>query len=93
MKLIHSSAVGCTNEGTPTRRLLETTTRPVPLLDTPNLEIPDPDAIRAAIDATDERARLLRRLLRIAMRLRLSVRTADGLLNATADREAVFRDR
>lgn len=39
-------------------------------IETPLL-IPDPDAIRAAIDITDERARLLRRLLRVAMRLRL----------------------
>jgi hypothetical protein len=34
------------------------------------IDLPDPDAIRAAIDAADERARLLRRLLRIALRLR-----------------------
>lgn len=49
------------------------TTLPLP----PTLSLPDPDAIRAAIDHTDERARLLRRLLRLAMRLRLHQMTAD----------------
>lgn len=39
---------------------------------TTTLLIPDPDAIRTAIDAADERARLLRRLLRVAMRLQAS---------------------
>ena len=39
---------------------------PIPIL---SLDIPPPDAIRAAINATDERAKLLRRSLRIAMRL------------------------
>lgn len=38
-------------------------------IDERDLLITDPDAIRAAIDAADERARLLRRLLRLAMRL------------------------
>lgn len=33
------------------------------------VRLPDPDAIRAAIDAADERARLLRRLLRTTLRL------------------------
>jgi hypothetical protein len=33
----------------------------------------------AAIDATDERARLLRRLLRLAIRLGLPLTTADRL--------------
>lgn len=32
--------------------------------------VPDPDLIRREIDATDERARLLRRLLRVAIRLK-----------------------
>ena len=45
----------------------------------PTLLIPDPEAIRAAIDATDERSRLLRRLLRLAMRLRLHLTTAEYL--------------
>lgn len=45
----------------------------------PPILIPDPDDIRAAIDAADERARLLRRLLRLALRLRLPVTTADKL--------------
>ena len=36
------------------------------------LVIPDPDLIRAEIDAADERARLLRRLLRISLRLHLT---------------------
>jgi hypothetical protein len=44
-----------------------------------SINLPDPDAIRAAIDATDERARLLRRLLRLALRLRLHLTTADHL--------------
>ncbi len=35
--------------------------------------IPDVDAIRAAIAATDERARLLRQLLRLAIRMKLNV--------------------
>jgi hypothetical protein len=48
----------------------------LPLPDLPAL-VPDPDAVRAAIDATDERARLLRRLLRLALRLRLHFTTAD----------------
>jgi hypothetical protein len=45
----------------------------------PPIGLPDPDAIRAAIDATDERARLLRRLLRLALRLHLPLTTADRL--------------
>jgi hypothetical protein len=43
----------------------------------PPITLPDPDAIRAAIDATDERARLLRRLLRLALRLRPYLATAS----------------
>ena len=43
------------------------------------ITLPDPDAIRVAIDATDERARLLRRLLRLALRFRLQLTTADRL--------------
>lgn len=35
----------------------------------PTLGVPTPDDIRAAIDAADDRARLLRRLLRISLRL------------------------
>jgi hypothetical protein len=34
------------------------------------LSLPEPDAIRAAIDVADERARMLRRLLRLSMRLK-----------------------
>jgi hypothetical protein len=45
----------------------------------PPIHLPDPDAIRAAIDAADERARLLRHLLRLSMRLRLHLTTADRL--------------
>jgi len=41
----------------------------------PPITLPDPDAIRAAIDAADERARLLRRLLRLALRWRLFATT------------------
>ena len=56
-----------------------TTIKPIPPLDIPPLDIPDPEAIRSAIDATDERARLLRRLLRLAMRLRLPLTTGGSL--------------
>jgi hypothetical protein len=45
----------------------------------PPITLPEPDTIRAAIDATDERARLLRRLLRLAMRFRLPLMTASDL--------------
>jgi len=45
----------------------------------PPILLPDPDDIRAAIDAADERARLLRRLLRLALQLRLPLTTADRL--------------
>jgi hypothetical protein len=51
--------------------------------DPPGNIVPDPDAIRAAIDATDERARLLRRLLRLALQLRLHLTTADRLSTTT----------
>ena len=52
---------------------------PTALPPDPPISIPDPDHIRAAIDATDERARLLRRLLRLALRLRLHLTTGDRL--------------
>lgn len=45
----------------------------------PPILISDPDDIRAAIDAADERARLLRRLLRLALRLHVHLTTADRL--------------
>lgn len=45
----------------------------------PLLTLPEPDAIRAAIDQADERARLLRRLLLVAVRLRLHLVTGDTL--------------
>ncbi len=45
----------------------------------PVVTLPDPDHIRAAIDAADERARLLRRLLRLALQLRLHLTTANRL--------------
>lgn len=45
----------------------------------PPIPVPDPDAIRAAIDVADERARLLRRLLRLALKLRLHLVTANHL--------------
>jgi hypothetical protein len=44
----------------------------------PLIQLPDPDAIRAAIDATDERARLLRRLLRVSTRLGLHLAPASA---------------
>jgi len=53
----------------------------------PPIQLPDPDDIRAAIDAADERARLLRRLLRVALRLRLPLTTADRLSAAAAPRQ------
>jgi hypothetical protein len=56
----------------------------------PPILIPDPDAIRAAIVLADERARLLRRLLRLALRLRLHLITADTL-TPLADRQGVAR--
>jgi hypothetical protein len=52
-----------------------TATRPLPA---PDIDIPDPERIRAAIDAADERARLLRRLLRVALRLRCPAPTTDA---------------
>ena len=53
--------------------------------------LPAPDAIRAAIDVTDERARLLRRLLRLALRLKLNLTTGDRLLPPAATRQEVTR--
>ncbi len=41
--------------------------------------LPDPQEIRIAIDIADERARLLRRLLRLALRLKVHLTTADRL--------------
>ncbi len=52
---------------------------PTALPPSPPMLLPDPDDIRAAIDVADERARLLRRLLRLAVRLRLHLTTADQL--------------
>jgi len=51
---------------------------PLELRDT-EIILPDDDHIRAAIEVADERARLLRRLLRLSMRLRLHLTTADRL--------------
>jgi len=53
-----------------------TTTPPPP---DPPILLPDDDRIRAAIEVADERARLLRRLLRLSMRMRLHLTTADRL--------------
>ena len=58
---------------------LEGHTMPKPTSARPPLQIPDPDDIRAAIDDVDERARLLRRFLRLAVRLRVHLTTADKL--------------
>jgi hypothetical protein len=41
--------------------------------------LPDIDNLRSAIKAADERARLLRRLLRAALRLQLHLTPADKL--------------
>ncbi|HET6575912.1 MAG TPA: hypothetical protein VFG68_20085, partial [Fimbriiglobus sp.] len=57
----------------------------------PPIYLPDLDHIRAAIDAADERARLLRRLLRLALRLHLPLATADTLPLPPADRQGVGR--
>jgi hypothetical protein len=43
--------------------------------------LPDPDTIRRAIGATDERSRLLRNLLRSVVRLRAHFATADRFPN------------
>jgi hypothetical protein len=45
------------------------TDEPVPVPPIPPALLPDPDALRDAIARTDERARLLRQLLRAALRL------------------------
>jgi len=42
--------------------------------------LPDPDHIRAAIDAADEKSRLLRRLLLVALRLDLHLTTGDAIV-------------
>ncbi|MBY0460603.1 MAG: hypothetical protein K2V38_25075 [Gemmataceae bacterium] len=60
-----------------------------PTSDLPVL-LPDPDAIRAAIGAAEERARLLSRLLRLALKLRLHLTTANNL-PTPADRREVSR--
>lgn len=44
-----------------------------------SLLIPDPDDIRTAIQKADGRARLLRRLLRLALQIRVHLVTADRL--------------
>ena len=46
--------------------------------------LPDPDVIRAAIEAADKRARLLR----LALQLQLHLTTADHLTGSTDRREA-----
>lgn len=43
------------------------------------IRLPEVDDIRAAIDAADERARRLRHLLHLALRLNLHLTTADRL--------------
>lgn len=55
------------------------TMTPTVLPPKPPILLPDPKDIRAAIDETDERARLLRRLLRLALRLSVHLTTADRL--------------
>lgn len=58
----------------------------MPPTDVPTPIVPDIDAIRHAIRDADERARLLRRLLRAAMRLHVHLTTADRI-PAPADRK------
>ena len=53
-------------------------------LSDPPIQLPDPDTIRAAIDEADERARLLRRLLRLALRFRLNLTPADRIVTPDA---------
>lgn len=53
--------------------------------------LPDTDCIRHAIDKADERARLLRRLLRAAERLRLHLATAGQLPTASLPAKGVAR--
>ncbi len=65
-----------------------TRSQPLPTPDPP-VSLPDPDAIRAAIDAADERARLLRRLLRLALRLRPGPTTGDPVPPSPAERKGV----
>jgi len=43
------------------------------------IPLPNPEAIRAAIDVADERALLLRRLLRVALRLQLHLPAGSPL--------------
>ncbi|HJZ53531.1 MAG TPA: hypothetical protein VKE74_01150 [Gemmataceae bacterium] len=57
----------------------------------PPIQLPNPDDIRAAIDVADERARLLRRLLRLALQLRLHLTTADHLSATPGERKGVAR--
>jgi len=57
----------------------------------PAFTLPAPDVIRAAIDVTDERARLFRRLLRLALRLNLNLTTGERLLPPAATRQGVTR--
>lgn len=54
-----------------------------------SIQLPDPDQIRALIVTVDERARLLRRLLRLAMRLQVNLTTGDRI--ATPTRQGVDR--
>ena len=51
-----------------------------------SVQIPDPDNVRRLIDETDERARLLRRLLRLALRLRPHLMTANKRLTIADDK-------
>ena len=44
-----------------------------------SLWLPGPDAIRAAIDRADERAKLLRRLLLVVVRLRVASGSNGGV--------------
>lgn len=56
--------------------------------------IPDPEAIRAAIDVADERSKLLRRLLRVALRLRSNQMTSKtGAQQGVGERGVARADR
>lgn len=53
------------------------------------LTIPDPEAVRRALDHTNEEARLLRRLLRLTTRLKVHQAAADRLPASADGRQAV----
>jgi hypothetical protein len=55
----------------------------------PNIPVPDPDTIRAAINQVDERAKLLRQLLRLSLRLKLHLAANNQNQPVTKTRDEV----